>query len=82
MVIDIIAIIISFFSIGISIWIFTISTKHNRNTNEIQISIKEEINKFSSLYLKHTEDLTNILKIHTKEDKNIIIKSLNGRKRK
>jgi lipopolysaccharide export LptBFGC system permease protein LptF len=79
---EIVAIIISLFSIGISIWIFTISNKHNKNTNEIQISIKEEINKFSSLYLKHTENLTNILKIHTKEDKNIIMKSLNGRKRK
>jgi hypothetical protein len=78
---EIVAIIISLFSIGISIWIFIISTRHNKNTNEIQISIKEEINKFSSLYLKHTEDLTSILKIHTKEDKNIIMKSLNGRKK-
>jgi hypothetical protein len=77
---EIVAIIISLFSIGISIWIFIISSKYNKNTNEIQIAIKEEISKFSSLYLKHTEDLTKILEIHTKEDKNIIMKSLNGRK--
>jgi hypothetical protein len=84
---SIIAIVLSALSILISIWMFFESKRQNKETSVINTEIKKEIQKlekstqvFNTLYMKHTEDLTNILKIHTEEDKNIIMKFLNGKK--